>query len=189
MKIEIYCDSCKEEVVHEQITPSKNLFRCENCGSVIEVTPVKKVEIRAIISMDDISEKGKVDLPRSEIIQKGQEIVVETDIGYRIGEITSIELENGKRVEIASAEDVKTLWLRDVGEVKVRISLHKGSVTTPYEIFTSGEAEFSVGEILPVEGRNYRITRIKLINGGLLKKNGRSAKAKEIKRIYARFIR
>ncbi len=189
MRRDLYCDSCREETIHEQISPSKNLFRCENCGSVTEALPEKKVGIRAIISMDDASEKGKVELSKSEVVQKGQEIVVETDRGYRIGEITSIELENGKRVEIASAEDIKTLWLRDVGEVKVRISLHKGAVTTPYVIFTSGETEFSVGEILPVEGRNYRITRIKLINGGLIKKDGRTAKAKEIRRIYAKFVR
>ncbi|NOY11536.1 MAG: hypothetical protein GXO67_05555 [Archaeoglobi archaeon] len=189
MKREIYCDSCKEETPHVLINPSKHLFQCEVCGSVVEVLPEKRVELRAIISRDDVSERGKIEVPRSEVLTKGEEVVIEVGEGYRVGEITSLELKNGKRVDVASAEDIETVWLRDVGEVKVRISLHKGPVTTPYEIFTSGEVEFTVGEILPVEGRKYRITRIKLINGGLLKKEGRSAKAKEIRRIYAQFIR
>jgi len=188
MKREAYCDTCRDETSHSLINPSRNLFRCEVCGSVVEIRPEKKIGIRAIISLDDRSERGKVELSRSEVVHRGQEIVVETKNGFRIGEITSIELKSGKRVEISKAEEIETVWLRDVGEVKVRISLHKGAVTTPYEIFTSGEVEFSVGEILPVEGRNYRITRIKLINGGLLKRDGEKAKAKEIRRVYARYI-
>ncbi len=189
MKREIYCDSCKEETTHVLINPSKNLYKCEICGLASEFVPEKKVEIRAIISTDDKSERGKIVISRSENLYKGQEIVVETGDGFKIGEITSIELKNGKRVDFSSVDEIETVWLRDVGEVKVRISLHKGAITTPYEIFTSGEVEFRVGEVIPVEGRKYRITRIKLVNGGLLKKDGKTAKAKEIRRIYARFIR
>ena len=189
MRREIYCDVCKEETPHILINPSRNLFRCEICSSVVELKPEKRIKIRAIISKDDLSDVGKVDAKLSDTFAKGEEIVVETEEGYRIGEITSIELKDGKRVEFATAKDIQTLWLRDVGEVKVRISLHKGAVTTPYEMFTSGEIEFQVGEILPIEGRKYRITRIKLINGSILKREGRRAKAKEIRRIYAKFIR
>jgi len=186
---EIYCDSCKKDTEHRMINPSKHLFRCEICGLTTTLIPEKKMELRAIISSDDASEKGKIVISRSETLVKGQEIVVETKNGFKIGEITSIELKAGKRVDVSPVSKIKTVWLRDVGEVKVRLSLHKGAVTTPYEFFTSGEVEFSVGEIIPLEGRNYRITRIKLINGGLLKKDGKRAKAKEIRRVYAKFIR
>ncbi len=189
MRRELYCDVCKEETPHILINPARNLFKCEICSSVTELRPEKKINLRAIISKDDVSDVGKISAGRSDTFAKGQEIVVETEEGFRLGEITSIELKDGKRVEFARAEDVETIWLRDVGEVKVRISLHKGPVTTPYEIFTSGEVEFQVGEILPIEGRKYKITRIKLIKGGILKKEGRKAKAKEIRRIYAQFIR
>ncbi|AIY89263.1 HVO_0476 family zinc finger protein [Geoglobus acetivorans] len=186
---EIFCDTCKDETPHRLINPSKNLFQCEVCSSVTEYKKEKKIEIRAIISKDNYSERGKIEASPSETLTVGEEIVVETEEGYRLGEITSLELKNGKRVDVAGAGDIETVWLRDVGEVKVRFSLHKGAVTTPYEIFTPGEVEFSVGEVIPIEGRKYRITRIKLINGGLLRKDGRSAKAKEIRRIYAQFIR
>lgn len=185
---EIYCDTCKDYTTHRLINPNKNLFQCEGCGSVVEYRKEKKIQLRAIISKDDESEVGKIEISPDETLSKGEEIVVETESGYRLGEITSIELKGGKRVDLSTPENIETVWLRDIGEVKVRISLHKGAVTTPYEIFTPGEVEFSVGEILPVEGKKYRITRIKLINGGLLKKEGRSAKAKEIRRIYAQFI-
>ncbi len=189
MRKEIYCDVCKEDTPHILINPSKNLFKCEICSSVVELKAEKKIDLRAVISKDALSDLGKVRANKSDTFMKGEELVVETDEGFRVGEITSIELKNGKRVEFAKAEDIETIWLRDVGEVKVRISLHKGAVTTPYEIFTSGEVEFHVGEILPIEGRKYKVTRIKLINGKLLKKEGRRAKAKEIRRIYAKFIR
>ena len=189
MRREIYCDVCKGETPHILINPARNLFKCEISSSVTELRPEKKIDLRAIISKDDVSDVGKISAGKSDTFTKGQEIVVETKEGFRLGEITSIELKDGKRVEFARAEDVETIWLRDVGEVKVRISLHKGPVTTPYEIFTSGEVEFQVGEILPIEGRKYKITRIKLIKGGVLKKEGRKAKAKEIRRIYAQFIK
>jgi len=189
MRKEIYCDVCKNNTPHRLLNQRKNVFQCEVCNSVTEILPEKKVEVNAIISRDDRSERASITLSKSETLMKGEEIVVETEKGYRLGVITSIELEDGKRVELAEAGDVKTVWLRDVGEVKVRLSLHKGPVTTPYELFTSGEMEFRVGEVLPIEGRRYRITRIKLINGGVLRRDGKVAKAKEIRRIYARFIR
>ena len=69
----------------------------------------------------------------------------------------------------------------------MKISLHKGPVTTPYKLATSGETEFEVGEVLNIDGKNFRITRMKLIDGRLLKKSGDKARAKEIKRIYAMY--
>jgi len=116
-------------------------------------------------------------------------MIVDTEEGFKLGEVTSIELKNGKRSELGEAKDIETVWLRDVGEVEVKMSLHKGPVTTPYKFVTSGETEFTVDEQLDIDGAVYRITRIKLINGKLLKRPGTKAKAKEIRRIYAMFER
>ena len=81
------------------------------------------------------------------------------------------------------------MWLRDVGEVFVKISLHKGAITTPYKLLVSGDTEFEVGEVLEINGKRFRIERMKLINGRLLKKEGDRAEAKEIRRIYAMYQR
>ncbi len=189
MKKLIYCDTCKEETEHTLIREDRNLYKCEVCSTVVEYRPEKEIEIRAIISKGAESEVGKLKAKEGELLEKGEEVVVEVEDGFRVGEITSLELENGKRSEVARAEKVKTIWLRDVGEVFVKFSLHKGPVTTPYVINSPGETEFMVGEVLNIEKGRYKITRMKLLDGRLLKKPGQKAKAKEIKRIYAIYLR
>ena len=185
MKKYIYCDSCKDETEH--VLLKDNLYQCQECKTVTRFTPEKEVELRAIISSGSTSEVGKLSLKESDTLEVGDEVIVEVDEGFKIGEITSLELKNGKRSEIAEVKDVETVWLRDVGEVDVKLSLHKGAVTTPYVLHTSGETEFRVGELLNIQGRKFRITRMKLVNGKLLKKSGATALAKEIKRIYAMY--
>jgi uncharacterized Zn finger protein len=185
MKKYIYCDSCKDETEH--ILLKDDMYQCQECSTVTRYVPEKEIEIRAIISSGSTSEVGKLNIKESETLEVGDEVIVEVNEGFKIGEVTSLELKNGKRSQIAEVRDVETVWLRDVGEVDVKLSLHKGAVTTPYEIHTSGETEFRVGEVLNIHGRKFRITRMKLINGKLLKKNGATARAKEIKRIYAMY--
>ncbi len=189
MKKIIYCDTCKEETEHTLLREDKNLYQCVECNTVVEFVPEKELELKAIISKGSESEVGKLKVKKGELLEKGEEVVVEVGDGFRVGEITSLELENGKRSEVARAENVKTVWLRDVGEVFVKFSLHKGPVTTPYIINSPGETEFMIGEILNIEKGRYKITRMKLIDGRLLKKPGQKAKAKEIKRIYAIYLR
>ncbi len=183
--MEIYCDVCGEETEHELIRADKNLYRCKVCGSVVELKPEKKMELRAIISSGPQSERGKLRVRPDDVLEVGDEVVVEVEDGFKVGEITSLEFSNGARGESAQAKDVSTVWLRDVGEVVVKMSLHKGPITTPYRTLVSGDTEFEVGEVLEINRRRFRITRIKLINGRLLKKEGDIAEAKDIRRIYA----
>ncbi len=185
MIMEIYCDVCGEETEHELIRADKNLYRCKICGSVVELRPEKEIELRAIISSGSQSEKGKMRVKPEDVLEVGDEVVVEVEDGFKVGEITSLEFKNGARGESAPAREVSTVWLRDVGEVVVKMSLHKGAITTPYRTLVSGDTEFEVGEVLEINRRRFRITRIKLINGRLLKKEGQTAEAKEIRRIYA----
>ncbi|MEM2071070.1 MAG: HVO_0476 family zinc finger protein, partial [Archaeoglobaceae archaeon] len=65
--------------------------------------------------------------------------------------------------------------------------LHKRSVTTPVKIIVDGDTEFEVGETIEIEGKKFRISRIKLIKGDILRKAGSRAKAKEIRRVYAKY--
>ncbi len=83
--------------------------------------------------------------------------------------------------------EIETIWLRDVGEVEVRMSLHKRSVTTPYKMVVDGETEFEVGEVIFVDGKRFRIHRIKLLTGGVLRREGKRARARDIRRIYAKY--
>ena len=185
MKEYIYCDTCKEETLHELIRGEK--YRCMQCGSFTVYHPKREVEIRAIISSGAESARGTIKAFEGEKLEKGDEYIVETEIGHKIGEITSIELKNGSRVESGTVGEIETIWLRDVGEVEVRMSLHKRSVTTPYKMVVDGETEFEVGEVIFVDGKRFRIHRIKLLTGGVLRREGKRARARDIRRIYAKY--
>ncbi len=189
MKVVEYCDVCDDETEHEVVREDKHLYRCRVCGSVRQITPEREVSVKAIVSTSGESEVGRVRVKESEVFRIGEEIVVEVGDEVKVGEIRAIELRDGKRVEFAIAKDVYALWLRNVGEVDVKFSLHKGAVTTPYKMRTTGETEFEIGERINIDNYVFRITRIKRLDGKLLKRRGEKAKAKEIKRIYAMFER
>ncbi len=189
MKVVEYCDVCEEETEHELIAPHKNLYRCRVCGSVRQIVPEKEIDLKAILSSGEESEVGRVRVKESETLRVGEEVIVEVGEEVKVGEITALELKNRKRAEFANARDVYAVWLRNVSEVDVKFSLHKGAVTTPYKMRTTGETEFEVGERINIDSVIYRITRIKRIDGKLLKRRGEKAKAKEIRRIYAIYVK
>jgi uncharacterized Zn finger protein len=181
-----YCDICQNETEHELIKEKTHLYRCKDCGTFSTHLPEKEIEVRAIISSEDESEKGKLFLKESEIVEKGDEMIVDVSNGFRIGEVTSLELKNGKRTEISDAKSIATVWLRDTGEVAVKISLHRRSVTSPMTIHTSGETEFKIGDELEIGNKKYRITKIKSRDGKVIDRIDDTVKAKNIKRVYAK---
>jgi len=187
MKEYIYCDTCREETLHELVRAEKNLYRCTECGSYTIHTPRREMKIRAIISTGSESVKGSIKAYEGEKIEKGDEYIVDTEDGHKIGEVTSIELKNGQRAESGTVGEIETVWLRDVGEVELRMSLHKRSVTSPYKMVVDGETEFEVGETIYVDGKRFRIHRIKLISGGVLRREGSRARARDIRRVYAKY--
>jgi uncharacterized Zn finger protein len=182
-----YCETCKDSTKHESIREEKHLYRCTECGTVSQHIPEKHITVRAILSSGEHSEVGSISLKKSDVVHVRDELIVETEKGFKIGEITSIELKNGRRSEIAEIGDVSTLWLRNIAEVPVRISLHKGGITKPVVFTAPGETEFGVNEMLEMDNGKYKITKIKLIDGKLLDRAGERAKTKNIKRIYAIF--
>lgn len=185
MKLEIYCDTCNEITEHEMIKEA--LFRCLVCGTHTQLTRKREVEIKAILSEEAITKIGTLKLSEEEELIKGNEFVVDLEGESKLGRITAIQLKDGRVVEFAKAKDSKAVWLKEVGEVYVKFSLHKKAVTSSRKILFDGETEFSVGEEIEIDGKKYVIKRIKLIDGKLLKKDGERAVAKDIKRIYATY--
>ncbi|MEM2727250.1 MAG: HVO_0476 family zinc finger protein [Archaeoglobaceae archaeon] len=185
MKTEIYCDNCKEVTEHEKVKGDS--YRCLICGVYTQLTPEKEIELKAIFSKEDQTRIGSIKVLESEELVKGNELIVDFEGESRLGRITAIQLRDGRVVEFAKAKDSVAIWLKEVGEVYVKFSLHKKAVTSPYKILFDGETEFSVGEEIEVEGKRYVIRRIKLVDGRLLKRDGDKAVAKEIKRVYATY--
>ncbi|MCS7119222.1 MAG: HVO_0476 family zinc finger protein [Archaeoglobaceae archaeon] len=183
--MELYCDCCKGVTKHEVV--KKNLYRCSVCGTHINFTPKREVEIEAIFSSGSETEIGKIRMAEDEEIFRDSELVVDFEKESKIGRVTALQLKDGRISDFSKAKNVYAVWLRNVGEVTIKFSLHKRTVTTPYKMKFDGETEFVVGEIIELKKKKYRIHRIKLLNGGLLKKEGERALAKDIKRVYATY--
>lgn len=185
MKLEIYCDHCREIKEHRRV--KDNLYRCLTCGTHTHLMPKKEVKIKAILSEEEITKTGTLKISEDEELIKGKEMIVDLEGESKLGRITAIQLKDGRTVEFAIAKDAKAIWFKQVGEVYVKFSLHKKSVTTPYKAIFDGETEFAVGDEIEVEGKRFSIRRIKLLDGRLLKREGEKAFAKDIKRIYATY--
>lgn len=182
----IYCESCKDYTEHDLIKEDKHLYKCKECGDVEQYVPEKKIPVRAVISSGDESEPGSVSLTPSELVGLKDELVVELEEGFKIGEITSVELKSGKRVDEAEVKNIETLWLKDVGEMPLRISLnHVKGETIPVTFNTPGDTEFYVGEELDIDNITGTITKIMLENGKILDRSQQSARTRDIKRVYA----
>ncbi len=183
----IYCDTCDEETPHRVIRKEKNLYSCNKCGTVREVREKKPREIKVIVSSGDRSTGGKVEFYDGDLVRVGDEIVVELPERVTIAEVTSIELKNGRRVQESDAGKIETIWTREVEEVVLKISLHRGRYTESVRIRVPGDEAFRVDGSLRISGKFCRITGIKTRNGRMLKSPAQEALAKEIVRVYAKY--
>ncbi|MDI9632697.1 MAG: HVO_0476 family zinc finger protein [Methanolinea sp.] len=186
-EIETYCPECSCETVHEILAGGRNpVGRCTECGDVHPVSPgreKKKLLVKAIVSDGATSRPGTVGMEEGEVCRVGDTFVAECGDEYTGVEVTSIEA-GGTRTRKARAEEISTLWTRKVEEVPLRIAVHAGKTTVPLRVTVPGEDEFAVGETYSFGKKRIRISRIKIRNGGMLKKSGEKAEAKRIRRIF-----
>jgi uncharacterized Zn finger protein len=118
-----------------------------------------------------------------EVCRIGDTFVAACGDEYTGVEVTSIE-SGGVRKKQAVAGDISTLWTRKVEEVALRVAIHTGGTTTPLHVMVRGEDWFSVGEMYTIGKRRFRISRIKVRDGGMLRKPGQKAEAKRIRRVF-----
>ncbi|HIJ06074.1 MAG: putative Zn-finger protein-like protein [Methanomicrobiales archaeon 53_19] len=186
MSIQVKCPVCGEETDHEMLRDGEPAtVQCSECShihrSVIKIPKV--IEIRAIISSEGESRQGTIELTDDEIVEVGNTFVA--DVGDDIFgvEVTGIELGPARRMR-ASTQDITCLWTRVIDSVIIRASLHKGALTYPLYEQVDGETVYTIGEIASVGGRQFRVTRIKLRDGAVVRKPGSYAEARFIKRVY-----
>lgn len=185
-KTQAVCPSCSPNVPvsHTVLKNTKEmLLKCKICNTVHKHKKPREVGVRVIVSKGGVSFQSKAML--SGTIRIGDEFIVDDEsIGEAtLVQVTSIEVGN-KRERSASAEDIKTIWARDVDEVTVKISLPKGKVTQSIEMKVDGNKEFVVGEKLRLDHKELRIKQIKLKKGSFKRKKGVAIAAKYIHRIY-----
>ena len=200
-RVAVRCPSCSpsEETAHEVLNRGGGVtVRCGECGHVHKTTIEEEptVERRVVVSQDDESTEAWVDVPPEEELATGDEFLVETDEAILTARVTSLELTDGSRSDVALAREVKTLWTRAVGNVAVNLTLHPKDgghdETRSVKIQVPGDEEFVVGETHEYGGEEFTVERILVREDATgydregYDFDGDAALAKDCKRVYAR---
>ncbi len=184
-EIDIECPSCSptDEVPHEVVSNrGKRIVRCTECSATRQIQGDQKtlpITLRVVVSYHERSYVRSFEVNEEEMLQVGDEIVAENGSAEAV-RITAIESPNGVRYDHAPASLIKTLWAQKIDQVIVKIAVHRGRSTQSYNVPVGGDREFIVGD----EERHGQISRIKIKKGPVLEREGQTAKAKDIKRIY-----
>jgi uncharacterized Zn finger protein len=188
--VEAACPQCspEEEVMHTVV--KSHLLKCEQCGFIHRLPHEKKKEIKlkVIVSRQGQSSAQEIEVNEDEVLHAGDEFVV--DIGEDVSgvRIQSLELKTAGRSESAKAKDVRTIWARAIDEVVVKIAVQRLGETESLDYKVNGDYEFTIGDIMKLKGYEVCISAIKVRDGGIFKRVGKSVKAKDIRRIYSKIL-
>jgi len=199
-RIAVACPACSpdRETVHEVLSPGgQATIRCTECDHVHKTQiPEERTQTKdVVVSQDGESFSASTEAPAEETIAAGEEFLLETDEAVLTVRITSLELENG-RTEQAPVEEVRTIWTRAVGNVKVNVTAHPKSgehdETRSLSLQVPGDYEFVIDETDELGGEEFTVEGIYLRDDATgyehekLDFGGDAAMAKDIKRLYVR---
>jgi uncharacterized Zn finger protein len=185
------CPECGKEGIHTVLHGTMGsrgaaltidaTVKCESCGHTHHalVKEAKDVDIPIIMSQGGKSVKSRLRLPGGEVVRIDDPLIVD-GIDTRV---TGIESKDGKRVEAAMFNEVKTLWTKrfDMVEVGFAINLDKKTITKSLTVEPT--VEFSVGQEFVFGRLRVTIHGIK-IKERMLKRG--SAEAGDITRVFAK---
>ncbi len=186
------CPHCGERTLHEVLRGrmgTKGVLeatvRCQECEHVHStvVREQQPKEISIIISDHDVSERRTLELVPQETVAVDEEIFVD-DVHVRI---TAIEVDQNRRVQKASVEDITTLWARRFDRLKVKVSINSVHRTFARTIEATPDEEFYIGDVIEVGQDEAAIHSIK-VKRRMIRNRG-SAEARDIIRIYAKLMR
>ena len=123
------CPACSPdlETVHEVLSPGGALtVRCGECGHVHKVQPEDEPEetLDVVVSQGGESFTANVTTPADEVVAVGDEFLLETDELLATVRVTSVELDGDRRRESAPAEEIATVWTREVDNVEINVTVH-----------------------------------------------------------------
>ncbi|MFP8888211.1 HVO_0476 family zinc finger protein [Natrialbaceae archaeon A-CW2] len=195
------CPSCSPdlETVHEVLSPGGGSLtvRCGECGHVhkIQPEPEREVTLDVIVSQDGESFTANVTTSEDETVELGDEFLLETDEVLATVRVTSIELEEMKRVERAPAPDIQTVWTREVDNVSVNITIHpqdgRRDDSRSITAHVPGDYEFTVGETESFGDDEFEIDAFVVRSDAdgyfrdRFEEEGDTVLAKDAKRVYA----
>ncbi|MCL7413030.1 MAG: hypothetical protein M8353_05370 [ANME-2 cluster archaeon] len=189
--IQMECPECSpdEPVPHTILKERPGLLvKCTQCDSIHphQKEKTRPVNLRVVVSSQDRSASRRITLDSEEVISVDDEFIVEDDSGEMVNfvQVTSIE-SGGKRVNMARADSILTIWARATDKVNAKISVNKGWETKSLEMKVDGEKEFMIGDTLSYSNETFQIKKIKLRDGGSVDRKGEKVPAKHIVRIFS----
>ncbi|WP_323173017.1 HVO_0476 family zinc finger protein [Natrialba sp. PRR66] len=200
-RIPTACPSCSPdlETVHEVLTEGGGTLtvRCSECSHVHKIQPEREREVTldVVVSQDGESFSANVTTPADEPVEVGDEFILETEAVLSTVRVTSIELEGHKRVEEAPADEIQTVWTREVDNVSVSVTIHPqdGSRddSRSITVHVPGDYEFEVGEIEEFGDDEFEIDAfvvrdtVQGYDRDRYEIEGDTVPAKDTKRVYA----
>lgn len=195
------CPSCSPdlETVHEVLTEGGGTLtvRCSECSHVHKIQPDRESEVTldVVVSQGGESFTANVTTPEGETIEVGDEFILETEEVLSTVRVTSIELDGQKRVEEAPADEIETVWTREVDNVGVNVTVHPqdGSRddSRSITVHVPGDYEFEVGAVESFGDDEFEIDAF-VVRGDAegyrrdrFDVEGDTAFAKDVKRVYA----
>ncbi|ELY64917.1 HVO_0476 family zinc finger protein [Natrinema versiforme] len=195
------CPSCSPdlETVHEVLTEGGGTLtvRCSECSHVHKVQPDRESEVTldVVVSQGGESFTANVTTPEGEMIEVGDEFILETEEVLSTVRVTSVELDGQKRVEEAPADEIETVWTREVDNVGVNVTVHPqdGSKddSRSITVHVPGDYEFEVGAVESFGDDEFEIDAF-VVRGDAdgyrrdrFDVEGDTAFAKDVKRVYA----
>lgn len=202
-QLAVTCPACSPDIeaVHEVLSGGgQPTVRCRDCGHVHttstgDVAP--ETSVRTIVSQDGESVTATVDIPTDALLEVGDRFVVDTDAAVYSVELTDIEGPDGRRQDRLTADDIETLWTRDIGNVAVDVTIHPADGSDEDSRSADhpmpGDGHLAVGEELTVDGEPVRVTGLLLREQSVpegtdrrFDEPGDRAMAMDLDRVYAR---
>lgn len=179
------CDDVTEHRILRAKAGKSNItgtFQCTECGRVFSGTIrfPKTFEVKVLLSDGEVTETTRTMLQENEIVAVGDEF--DLDDGRHV-QVTYIELPDGSRHPKVLATDIKALWVKAFGVLRIKVSVNDYKKTYPMECDAEPDDEFAVGMYMHFDLWDCVIHAIKT-KDRLLRKG--SAEARDIVRIYAK---
>ncbi|MFA5452662.1 MAG: HVO_0476 family zinc finger protein [Candidatus Methanomethylophilaceae archaeon] len=182
------CPKCNDLTLHEVLkgkmgkSSLEATLCCEDCKNTFTTTVKfpKIIRTKVVISDGPVSEHIITELEEGDKITVDDEFFIED--GRRL-RVCAIELEQGKRVKKALAENVKTLWAQQFSILSIKVTINNNHVSYSRRIEAEPDDEFTIGQTINFPDMDCFVhaikTRERLINRG-------DAEAREIVRIYGK---
>lgn len=175
------CPKCAAETVHDVAKERgrEQVVVCRRCEHTHHHVAPRRVEVPVQVSRDDETTETEIAMSEGDTVQVGDRMFLLDGLA----EVTAVEDADGRRPDRLVAEEIRTIWAKDIREIAIKVTMHHGRASSSMELERGPDETLTVGDVLDVEGRRVRIDRIKT-EDGVLRRDGLTAEAIDVVRVY-----